>query len=389
MFRRRREKKALKEAAKAARKAEEEAAGNIQLLRVAPRGTRYGGESPDYPLALRSVQLSRSMDALHEAVPPSHAVVHPLMFETAAPVPAAGKKNKKQKKRGLRRAQSLAEDGMLAGSPQERYQPRLPAIPDGPVYYLNESARPVYLVDQRAANGDAHPSNRARPRYFVSAMPAQSPGTPAFYYQQQQPQYLASPTSPPGGALAPPYISDGKTTATRGAAAGRHRNYVQIIPRPENAVKKAPRPVSQVYNSGPMRPTSTPLRSPSPIRTPSPAVYHTGPRKGKGKAIRVVEGWDEPEDDDPKVVQTHAVGVAPKSKVMDNFNSRNAAGSAPFSITISNDDPAASEVHLREPSRRNKARPVSAAPWISSDGDFPTGASITRQNGHMIVDFNE
>ena len=41
----------MKQAAKAAKK-EEGAANSIQLLRVAPRGTKYGGESPDFPLAL-------------------------------------------------------------------------------------------------------------------------------------------------------------------------------------------------------------------------------------------------------------------------------------------------------------------------------------------------
>ena len=391
MFRRRREKKVLKEAAKAAKRAEEEAASSIQLLRVAPRGTQYGGESPEYPLALRNMHLSRSMDALHEA--PSHAVVHPMM-EPA--VPSAGKKNKKQKK-SLRRVQSLAEDGMLAQSPQERYG-RLPAaVPDGAVYYLNEATRPVYLIDDR--NGDTRPS--PRPRYLVSALPPQnrsfdhpghvvSPGTPVLYQYHQQPHYLASPSTPPGP---PPYISDGKTTVTRSAAAGgRHRNYVQVIPRPENSKPAGAqkRPVSQFYTSSPaMRPTSTPLRTPSPMRSPSPAVYNTGPRKGRGKAIRVVEGWDEPDDKVPQVVQSHEVGVAPKSKVMENFNSRNAAGSAPFSITISGDNPASSEIRLREPSRRNKARPISAAPWISSESSFPNGGPITRQNGHMVVDFTE
>ena len=384
----------MKQAAKAAKK-EEEAANSIQLLRVAPRGTKYGGESPDFPLALRNMHLSRSMDALHEAVPPSsHAVVHPMMLEPVGPPP--GKKSKKQKKRGLRRAKSLAEDGMLGGSPQERYR----SVPDGTVYYINESTGPVYLIDEQSTNGDVHPS--ARPRYLVSGLPPQnhsfdsstgypaSPGTPVLYQYrpQHQQQYLASPTTPPG-AVTTPYLSDGKTV-TR-AAAGRHRNYVHVIPRPKLAVQK-PRPVSQFYTSAPaMRPISTPLRSPSPMRTPSPAVYHTGLRKGKGKAIRVIEGWDEPADEVPRVVQSHEVGVAPKSKVMDDFNSRtNAVGSAPFSITISNDDPAASEVRLKEPSRRNKARPISAAPWISSDSDnFQLPGQITTQNGHMVVDFNE
>ena len=391
----------MKDAAKAAKRAEEEAASNIQLLRVAPRGTQYGGESPDFPLALRNMHLSRSMDALNEA-PVSHAVVHPMMIEH---VPS-GKKNKKQKKRGLRRVQSLAEDGMLAQSPQERYHHRIPAaVPDGPVYYVNEAARPVYLIDER--NGDVHHHPSSRQRYVVSALPPQnrsfdntgyvgSPGTPVRYHYHQQPQYLASPTTPPGGLSAPgtPYIADGNTTATR--SAGRHRNYVQIIPRPENsrpATAAHRRPVSQFYtSSAAMRPISTPLRTPSPMRSPSPAIFNTGPRKGKGKAIRVVEGWDEFDEEAPQVVQSHEVGVAPKSKVMDNFKSRSAAtgGSAPFSITINNDNPGSSDVRLREPSRRNKARPVSSAPWISSDSDFtPNGGPITRQNGHMIVDFNE
>ena len=412
MFRRRREKKALKEAAKAAKVAEEEAAKNIQLLRVAPRGTQYGGESPDFPLALRNVHLSRSMDALHEAHhSPQAAAVHPMMAVEPVPmVPAAGKKNKKLKKKGLRRVQSVAGDG-LAQSPQERYDYRHhgmgAAVPDGgAVYYVN---RPIYLIDER--NGDAHPNSR--PRYLVSAGPppqnrsydhpgyVASPGTPVLYHYRhpQQPQYLPSPTTPPeelNRSVGTPYVADGKTTVTR--SAGRHRNYVQVIPRPENsrpaaAAQQQKRPVSQFYTSSPMRPVSTPLRTPSPMRSPSPAIYNTGPRKGKGKAIRVVEGWDEPDDEAPQIVQSHEVGVAPKSKVMDNFNSRSSAatGSAPFSITINEENPPASEVRLREPSRRNKARPISAAPWISSDSDFSNGSTgpITRQNGHMVVDFNE
>ena len=388
----------MKEAAKAAKKAEEEAAGGVQLLRVAPRGTQYGGDSPEFPPGMRNAHLSRSMDALNEAPRFSHAaVVHPMMI----PAPTSGKKNKKEKKRGLRRVQSLAEDGMLAQSPQERYHP---AAVDGPVYYANEAARPVYVIDER--NGDVHHHPNSRPRYLVPALPPQnrsfdhsgyvgSPaGTPVVYHYQQ-PHYLSSaPTTPPGGlsiAGTPPYIADGKTTVTR-SAAGRHRNYVQIISRPENSKPAAhhKRPVSQFYTSAAsMRPISTPLRTPSPMRSPSPAIFNTGPRKGKGKEIRVVEGWEEPDEEAPQVVQSHEVGVAPKSKVMDNFKSRSAAAgrSAPFSITINEDNPS---LHLRDPSRRNKARPVSSAPWISSDSDFNTnGGSITRQNGHMVVDFNE
>jgi hypothetical protein len=133
------------------------------------------------------------------------------------------------------------------------------------------------------------------------------------------------------------------------------------------------------------------------MRSPSPAIFNTNPRKGKGKAIRVVEGWDEPDDEIPKVVQSHEVGVAPRSKVMDEFNSRNT--SSPFSITISNDKYASSVspsshspgIQLREPSRKNKARPVSAAPWVSAgDGEYQEKSEpIRRQNGHMTVDFTE
>ena len=78
---------------------------------------------------------------------------------------------------------------------------------------------------------------------------------------------------------------------------------------------------------------------------------------------------------------------------MDEFKSRNA--SAPFSITINDDNgymstvtPASSDdIRLREPSRKNKARPVSAAPWVTSNKG--NGEPVQRQNGHMMVDFSE
>lgn len=391
MFRRRREKKAIKEAVKAA-KAQEEAAKSIQLLRVAPRGTRYGTEgSPDFPQPLRpNLMISRSMDALNEA-PTRALVVHQGME------PATGRNKKQKKKKGLRRVHSLAEDGMLAQSPQERYRP-LDSIPDGAVYYVNEPTRPVYLIED--PNGDVHQSHpNARPRYLVSAVPAQSrshdrmggylasPGTPPVLYQYNQSQFRDSPTTPPEL-----YASDATLTRTAGGG-GRNRNYVQIIPRPENSKPSSGghrRPVSQFYQSSPMRPISTPLRTPSPNRSPSPVIYNTGPRKGRGKEIKVIEGWDDgPDDKAPQVIQSHEVGVAPKSKVVTDRNA--AKASAPFSITISDSNPASSNIKLREPSRRNKARPVSAAPWISSNGTYQNGGErqITQENGQMVVDFNE
>lgn len=378
MFRRRREKRAMKEAAKKAKKAEEEAARNIQLVRVAPRGTQYGGESPDsFPLASRS----RSMDVLNGDLPsqPPHTLL-----------PRNEVTNGKKKKGKLRRAQSLAEDGMLAQSPQERYKR------DAPAYYYNgyDGLAPVYVINERG-NGHVHPSTR--PRYVVGLSPQHSldpayftPGTPVLY-QPQQPlpfnqhhhQQYQVPTTP-----------DIPSTPSRAA---RSRN-VQIIPRPgqESKQPQKQRPVSHFYpTSTPLRPTSTPLRTPSPIRTPSPAIFNTTPRnKGKGKAIKIVEGWDdEPDQESPEIVQSHEVGVAPKSKVMDDFMNRNS--SSPFSITINDKNASvtpSSHVQMREPSRRNKARPVSAAPWamIVEDTDYQQKTdSIRRQNGHSVVDFTE
>lgn len=391
MFRRRREKKALKGAEKK-RKAEEKAAdNNIQLLRVAPRGTQYyGGESPDFPLAMRNVHMSQSMDVLNRDPGSPLTSVHP-----ADVLPPLNTKNNKKKKKGLRRVQSLAEDGMLGQMPLERYHRH---HHDAPVYY--ETSAPMYVIDERR-NGDLHVHPTTRPRYVVSALPLQqqrsldnpaSPGTPVLYHHPQNAgghqhfhAVAASPTTPPS-----PYASNTAPTAARAA---RHRNYVHVIPKPKNTVPKSSggqrRPVSHFYSSSAqMRSTSTPLRTPSPMRSPSPAIYNTGARKGKGKAIKVVEGWDEPEDETPRFIQSHEVGVAPKSKVMDDFNSR--AASSPFSITISNDDPSLSSVERREPSRRNKARPVSAAPWISGGRQYENGEPITRQqNGHMVVDFTK
>ena len=395
MLRRRREKKAQKEAAKRAKKAEEEAAGNIQLLRVAPRGTQYGGESPDYPLPLRNPQFSRSMEVLNGDL--GSPVIVPL-----AEVPVG--KKKKKKSSTLRRAQSLA-DGIAGESSLERYQRQ--RMHDAPVYY--ETA-PMYIIDERR-NGDLHVHPSTRPRYLVAAVPPHHslepaylhgsvPSTPVLYqphhhqlqnhHQRQHQQVVTSPTTPPHAGGGSP-------------RAARYRN-VHVIPRPEHlgtkSAERQPRPVSQFYlppsssNGGNMRPTSTPLRTPSPARSPSPAIYNTGPRKGKGKAIRVVEGWDEPEDETPRVIQSHEVGVAPKSKIMDEFNSRNT--SSPFSITITNNKYASSSVtpssnsngvRLREPSRKNKARPVSAAPWLTAERELEQGEPVLRQNGHTTVGY--
>lgn len=368
----------MKEAAKKAKKAEEEAAKNIQLVRVAPRGTQYG-ESPDFPLATRS----RSMDMLNGDVQYASRPVQ-ITNEVA---------NGKKKKGKLRRAQSLAEDGMLAQSPQERY--RQAHMQDGPVFYYNghDGLAPVYVIDDPSRRGNGHVHPNTRPRYVVGLPPQHSldptylsPGTPVLYtpqqsltFNQQQHEQYQVPTTP-----------EVPSTPVRAA---RSRN-VQVIPKPGQEVKRPPkqRPVSQFYPT--MRPTSTPLRTPSPVRTPSPAIFNTTPRnKGKGKAIRIVEGWDEPEDESPNIVQSHEVGVAPKSKVMDDFMNRNS--SSPFSITINDKNASvtpSSNLQMREPSRRNKARPVSAAPWamISEDSDYqPKTDSIPRQNGHSVVDFTE
>ena len=399
MFRRRREKKALKEAEKK-RKAEEKAV-NIQLLRVAPRGTQYGGESPEFPLALRNPQLSQSMDALNYDPGSPLSSVHPA---DAVPLPSG--KNKK-KKRDLRRVKSLAEDGMLGQLPHDRYHRQNSS--DLPVYYETVPA-PMYVIDERG-NGDLHVHPATRPRYVVSALPPQqqlqhrsvdhpayvaAPGTPVLYrhpqhhhHHQHRQFHALTPTTP----LSSSYSSDMIDMTTPRAAGARHRNYVHVTPRPDNGIPKlgsAPRrPVSHVFpSSAQVRPISTPLRTPSPMRSPSPAVYTTGPRKGKGKAIRVVEGWDEPQDERPRFVQSHEVGVAPKSKVIDDYNSH--VSSSPFSITITNDNALESVVQHRDPSRRNKARPVSAAPWVSARSrEHQKGEPIITQNGHMTVDFTE
>lgn len=384
-----------KKAAKKARKAEEEAAKNIQLLRVAPRGTRYD-DSPDYPLAHRNPQMSRSMDALNGAVSGGISP-HPLHPLQPAPVPEKNKK--KMKKSTLRRAQSLAEDGILGYPPQDRYTRQRSR--DAPVYYFDESA-PLYYINEPSLNGDHHST---RPRYLVAAVPPHHSldpahlgsvaGSPVLYHHPQhhqpRPYHQAAQVAP--APLTPTHKME-SPTSTQPA---RYRN-VHIIPKPDSTSSpaKSPqrRPVSHFYtsSSSDMRPTSTPLRTPSPARSPSPAVYHTGPRKPKGKAIRIIEGWDEGNQDTPQVVQSHEVGVAPKSRVMDEFNNRST--SSPFSITINDKNgysssvtPTSADIKLREQSRRNKARPVSAAPWIAAGRD--NGVPIQRQNGHMTVDFSE
>ena len=380
MFRRRRERKALKEAAKKARKEEEAAARNIQLIRVAPSGAQYGEEF-DYPLSLGNTKRrSRSMDVLNGDPRPPANLPSPTVV-----VPNEKKKKKKSK---LRRAQSLAEDGMLAQSQQDL------CMHEPPVYYYNDAFTPVYMINERG-NGDIHPS--MRPRYLVaSSVPHQrsldpaylTSGAPVLYqpsslaFNQRQYQVDASPTTP---------TSTGRSPSPARAA---HSRNVQIIPKLEHPSKNAQkRPVSQFYaTSGHMRPTSTPLRSPSPMRSPSPAIFCTTPRNKKGKAIKVVEGWNEPDDETPKYIQSHEVGVAPTSKVMDDFKNRNT--SSPFSITISNNKynssvvPSSphSSLQLREQSRRNKARPVSAAPWAEY---HQKTESVQRQNGHTLVDFSD
>ena len=374
-----------KKAAKKAKKAEEEAANNIQLLRVAPRGSPYD-DSPDYPLAFRDPRMSRSMDALNGDLDPAGGVpLPPASLQLLQPV--TGKNKKKMKKSTLQRAQSLAEDGILRSYSPQRQRSR-----DAPVYY--EQA-PLYYIDERT-NGDLAVHPNTRPRYLVAAVsPHHSPGhlggvpgTPVLYHRPQHHQMRPYHQAQVAPAPATP-------THKVAESAARHRN-VHIIPRSDNtspARGAQRRPVSQFYNSySDMRPNSTPLRTPSPARSPSPAVYHTGPRKGKGKAIRIIEGWDEPKEDKPQVVQSHEVGVAPKSKVMDEFNSRST--SSPFSITINDKNgysssvaPGSEDVRLREASRRNKARPVSAAPWVSPGRD--NGEPIQRPNVHLTLDFSE
>ena len=398
MFRRRREKKAMKEAAKKAKKAEVEAAAaasGIQLLRVAPKGTQYGGEGPeypDYPLG-NAMMMSRSMDGINDLPPP----------------PTKGKK--KKKKTTLRRAQSLAEDG-LAPSPQERYRPqeRMYEIREAPVYY-EQSQRPgsgqpregpVFYYDRNPVlaptNGHAHPS--MGPRYFVASHPRQlsmdavypTPNSPLSHQPHPQFYNTYQPRHTPAGTP----TSTGRTPSP--ARAARYRN-VHIIPKAEHSPTRQKRPALNIQ--------STPLRTPSPARSPSPAIFNTVPRnKNKGKVIKVVEGWDEPKEETPKVVQSHEVGVAPTSRVMEEFKVRNTA--SPYAITISNDDSThrplssaiassrspAARAQLREGSdkRRNKARPVSAAPWsmISGEEEYhQRKLSVERRNGHMVMAFDQ
>lgn len=311
--------------------------GGVELISVEPRGSHYAGEQPQY-LSGNMKKKSRSMELLSETSRP--------------PLPPDARMGKKER---LRVAKSFSEEG---DSRERRRRSN-----EAPIFYTGNST-----------SGQTSAIPNLRHGYGKQY----SSGTPP---QHQQPVSNHPRSKHANGS---PPISQPLATRTP-SPGGRHARYrnIQIIP-----LMEPQRPASF-----PSTPTND-LRTPSPVNTPGQSPRH----KPKGTPIKIVEGWDEPEDTGSKVVQSHEVGVVPRSKIMEAFK-KNQNHSSPFAITITNDDSALnsashSSVKMREGSekKRNKARPVSAVPFamISGVEEFQQKKqSLDRRSGHLTITFNE
>lgn len=336
MFRRWKERKA---AAK-----NKKADGGVELIGVEARGSHYVGEQPEYLMKKKS----RSMELLSETSRP--------------PLPPDARTGKKER---LRTVKSFS--GETEGRERRRRSQ------DMPVFYTGNSTSGQASAIPNLRQG----YGKQTPGYSPGGTPARQSAAPP---QHHQPMSNHARNKHANGSPPISHPSAARTPSPGGRAA-RYRN-IQIIPQME-----------------PKQPASFPSTPTNGIRTPSPvaAPGQTSPRhKPKGTAIKIVEGWDEPEDTGSNVVQSHEVGVVPRSKIMEAFR-RNQHHSSPFAITINDDSALGSASHapvrLREGSeKRNKARPVSAVPFamIIEEEDFQQKKqSLDRRNGHLTITFNE
>ncbi len=315
--------------------------GGVELIGVEPRGSHFvDAGQPEY-LGGNMKKKSRSMELLSETSRP--------------PLPPDAKIGKRER---LRVAKSFSEEG---DSRERRRRSQ-----DMPIFYTtgnSTSGQTSAIPNLRQGQGYG--------RQYSSGTPPQH-HQPVSTHPRGKYANGSPPTSQPSAARTP-------------SPGGRHARYrnIQIIPQMEPK-----RPASF-----PSTPTND-LRTPSPVNTPGQSPRH----KPKGTPIKIVEGWDEPEDTGSNVVQSHEVGVAPRSKIMEAFK-RNQNHSSPFAITITNDDSALgsaslSPVKMREGSekKRNKARPISAMPFamITGEEEFrQKKQSLDRRSGHLTITFNE
>ena len=356
------EKKIEKAEKKAEKKAEaqrrKDAKGNgVVLLGTAPLGTHhYAGETPDY---LRKKTKSQSMEVLSE-------IAH-------VPPPQNG--TRMDKKSRLRAVSSLAGD-------EDRQRDR--AAHDARAHRRTSQNMSFYSGNGTSGQVSVHPnlkvsSSRTPSKQPPSYLPQTS--IPPRYPQQGGRSYQAVASSP---TSLPPFL---RTPSPGGQRHAHYRN-IQIIPQ------MAPRQRAASNNS--TASSNTNINTTSPRTSPG---SHSPTQRRKGAPIKIVEGWNEPEDTADNVVQSHEVGVAPRSKVMEAFHNRNAA--SPFAITISSNkaatDPppptSSSPSSHRERggvSRRNKAKQVTVLPFsiiTEEDSSQTQRMSIERTNGDLSVTF--
>ena len=352
------EKKAEKKAEAQRRK---DAKGNgVVLLGTTPLGTHhYAGETPDY---LRNKRTkSQSMEVLSER----------------AHVPPPQNGTRMNKKSRLRAVSSFAGD-------EDRHR-------DRPVHDAHAPRRTSQDLSFYAGNGTSGQVS-VHPNLKVSSSRTPSKQPPSYLPQTSvPPRYpqlgshshqavVSSPTS------LPPFL---RTPSPGGQRHARYRN-VQIIPQ------MVPKQTVAAHSTA----SNTHTNTTSPRTSPG---SHSPVQRRKGAPIKIVEGWNEPEDTADSVIQSHEVGVAPRSKVMEAFHNRNAA--SPFAITISSNKAAAdppppsSSPTPSHPTshrdrdglgRRNKAKPVSFLPFpmvTEEDSSQTQRMSTERTNGDLSITF--